>query len=186
MIILPIVERELRTAARRPLVHAARIVAATIACGITTWLLVGASARLPPERVGAALFAALATVGFFASLVAGVLLTADCISEEKREGTLGLLFLTDLRGRDIVLGKLAATSVTALFALLASLPILAIPLIAGGVTPAETGRMALVLVNTLFFSLALGLLVSAFARRERQAMIVTGVLLFVAAFGFDM
>ena len=29
--------------------------------------------------------------------------TADSLSAEKREGTLGLLFLTDLRGYDVVL-----------------------------------------------------------------------------------
>ena len=35
-------------------------------------------------------------------------MTADCLSEEKREGTLGLLFLTDLRGYDIVVSSSSA------------------------------------------------------------------------------
>ena len=36
---------------------------------------------------------------------------------------LGLLFLTDLRGHDIVLGKLAATSLRAVFGLVAIVPV---------------------------------------------------------------
>ena len=43
-------------------------------------------------------------------LLEGTRLAADCRGEEKREGTLGLLFLTDLQGYDVVLGKYLATS----------------------------------------------------------------------------
>ena len=41
----------------------------------------------------------------FFCAVAGIRATADSISSEKREGTIGLLLLTDLRGYDIVIGK---------------------------------------------------------------------------------
>ena len=70
-------------------------------------------------------------------LLSGVWFTADCLSEEKREGTLGLLFLTDLKGYDVVLGKLVATSLNGLYAVLAAVPILALPLLMGGVAPGE-------------------------------------------------
>jgi hypothetical protein len=103
-------------------------------------------------------------------LLAGVFFTADSLSEEKREGTLGLLFLTDLKGYDVVLGKLAATSVNAFYALLALLPVTALPLLMGGVTGEEFGRRALALVNALFISLATGLCVSIFARDGQRAM----------------
>ncbi|HQU46125.1 MAG TPA: hypothetical protein PK867_25150, partial [Pirellulales bacterium] len=43
------------------------------------------------------------------------MLTADCISSERREGTLGLLFLTDLRGHDVVLGKLVVAGLGAFY-----------------------------------------------------------------------
>ena len=51
------------------------------------------------------LFTVLNAIAFIFCLLAGVFLTADCLSEEKREGTLGLLFLTSLKGYDVVLGK---------------------------------------------------------------------------------
>ncbi|MBU6401762.1 MAG: ABC transporter permease, partial [Verrucomicrobia bacterium] len=106
---------------------------------------------------------------FIYCLSIGARITADCVSVEKRDGTLGLLFLTDLRGFDVALGKLAATSLSAIYGLLASVPILAIPLLLGGVGGAEFWRATLVLLNTLVFSLSAGLLVSALSRDERKA-----------------
>jgi hypothetical protein len=103
--------------------------------------------------------------------------TADCLSEEKREGTLGLLFLTDLKGYDVILGKLSATSLNSIYGLLAMLPILALSLVLGGVTPGEFWRMALALANLLFFSLCAGIWVSARSESERNAVVGTCVLI---------
>jgi ABC-type transport system involved in multi-copper enzyme maturation permease subunit len=70
------------------------------------------------------LFAVQTVCAFGLSLLAGLFLTSDCLSEEKREGTLGLLFLTDLKSHDIVLGKFVATALSALYCLLALLPVM--------------------------------------------------------------
>jgi len=105
------------------------------------------------------LFIAVGILAFAFSLLAGMFLTADCLSEEKREGTLGLLFLTPLKGHDVVFGKLIATSLHAFYGLLAILPLLALPLLMGGVTLGEFWRVNLVLVTTLFLSLAMGMFV---------------------------
>ena len=91
-------------------------------------------------------------------------------AREKREDTLGLLFLTDLKGYDVALGKFLGRSLNALYGLLALLPVLGLPLLLGGVTGREFWRMALALVNALLFSLALGLAVSAVARDSQRAM----------------
>jgi len=69
-----------------------------------------------------------------ATIVSGLFLTADCLSEEKREGTLGFLFLTDLRGYDVVFGKLVATSLRGFYAMLAALPVMGVTLVLGGIT----------------------------------------------------
>ena len=109
MTVLPIVERELRVAARRRFTYWIRVVLALGVMGIGGWVLLAAGSRTPP-RVGAGMFVAMSICAFGYCLLAGLWTTADCLSREKREGTLGLLFLTDLKGYDIVLGKLAATS----------------------------------------------------------------------------
>ena len=105
--------------------------------------------------------------------------TADCLSREKREGTLGLLFLTDLRGYDVVIGKLVASSINSVYGLLAVFPAMAIPLVLGGVTMGEFWRQMLALLNALFFSLTVGLLVSTLSRDERQTWARTVLLVLV-------
>ena len=81
--------------------------------------------------------------------------TADCLSSEKREGTLGFLFLTDLKAYDVVAGKLASSSLSAAYGLLAVMPVLTIPMLLGGVTIWDVARLGLVLANTLFFAMSL-------------------------------
>ncbi len=119
---------------------------------------------------GGSLFRFISLVGFAFCVLTGVFLTSDCLSEEKREGTLGFLFLTDLRGYDIMLGKLLATSLSAFYGVFAIFPVLAISLTLGGVTPGEFWRMVLVFINTLFFSLAAGVFVSSISRLDNRAM----------------
>ena len=175
MTFLPIVERELRTAARRRGTYWNRATAALAAILVfagTFWF----ERQVAPKELGQHIFYVLSGLFLLSSLVAGIRYTADCLSEEKREGTLGLLFLTDLKGYDVVLGKLAATSVNAFYGLIAIFPVLAIPLLLGGVSIGEFWRIVLVLANTLFFSLAAGIFVSGTSRSARKAMSGTLVL----------
>ena len=170
MTALPIVERELRVASRRPATHLLRVAAALVAMVVFGWMMLTWLQVVPSALHGRYLFRALFGFAFVYCLFVGARLTADCLSEEKREGTLGLLFLTDLKGYVVVLGKLAATSINSIYALLAIIPVMSVPVQLGGVTAADLWQSALVLLNTLFFSLASGVLVSALSRNERKAM----------------
>jgi ABC-type transport system involved in multi-copper enzyme maturation permease subunit len=182
MSFLPIVDRELRVAARRKGSYRIRFWTALLAmlsCFLSLGFFWMARGR---AGAGAALFDMLTGYAFGLCLLAGVFFTANTLSEEYREGTLGLLFLTDLKGYDIVLGKFIATSLTAFYGLLALLPLTGMPLLLGGVTAGEFWRSALCLVNALFFSLATGIWVSAWSRDPRRAMGSTfALLLFLSA-----
>jgi ABC-type transport system involved in cytochrome c biogenesis permease component len=168
MSFLPVVARELRVAARRKGTWRTRFLAVLSALVVFLWIFGTMSRFARPEQISEALFHGMVWLAFAYALVIGAFTTADCLSEEKREGTLGLLFLTDLKGLDIVLGKLAATSLNAVYGLLAIFPIMAIPLLMGGVRGEDMAKAALALVNTLFLSLAVGMLVSAHGRDERR------------------
>lgn len=180
MTFLPIVERELRLAARKRLTFWLRVVAALVAMmiggGFLLLTLVPMGGRM---QLGGALFAMLTWMSLAAVLSAGIFFTSDCLSEEKREGTLGFLFLTDLRGYDVVLGKLLATSLRCVFGLLAIFPILAITQLMGGVEAGQFWRTLLALLHALFFSLAAGMFVSAVSRNSQKAMSATLVLLVI-------
>lgn len=180
MTVLPIVERELRVATRKRFTYWLRVIAAAVALIIgggyfllmTVTPFAGAGFAL-----GGPLFAILTWLCLAATLSAGLFFTSDCLSEEKREGTLGFLFLTDLRGYDVVLGKLFVTSLRCAFALLAVFPILALTLLLGGVAPAQFWKALLALLNAMFFSLATGMFVSSLSRDGQKALAATLVLL---------
>jgi ABC-type transport system involved in multi-copper enzyme maturation permease subunit len=172
MTFLPIAERELRVAARRKGTYWSRLLAAMLALlifgGFVTIAELGNQSWA--GQLGTILFSVFSWLSFAFVCVAGVFLTSDCLSEEKREGTLGLLFLTDLRGYDVVLGKLLSHSLVAAYGLLAAFPVIGLAFLLGGVTGAEFGRCVLVLCNTLFFSLSAGMFVSSISRDPHKSM----------------
>jgi ABC-type transport system involved in multi-copper enzyme maturation permease subunit len=169
MTFLPIVARELLVAARRPMTYWSRAAVVLVVVIVSAWVfMVQTGAR--SSEIGRMLFYVLTAGAGFYCLFAGVRSTADCLSEEKREGTLGLLFLTSLRGHDIVLGKLAANSLGSIYGLLAIIPALGLPLLLGGTPAGQFARVSLGLLATLLFSLTAGLLASAMCRSSRKAM----------------
>ena len=125
--------------------------------------------------MGQGLLSAVVSAGFLLSCAA-CLLTADVISSERRDGTLGLLLLTRVSAFDVLVGKLGSAGLTSLCALVAFMPMLMIPVLAGGVTGGEAFRKGLVLPDTLFLALAAGLWASAggheWLKTARTALII--------------
>lgn len=170
MSLLPIVRRELRVASLRRSTYRIRWWTALLAIGISFFSLVLAQVNPAQGAAGGLAFGLLAWGAFGLCLLSGVFLTADVLSEEKRGGTLGLLFLTDLKGYDVVLGKFMAQWLNAFYGLLAVLPALALPLLLGGVTGGQFWRTVVALIGMLFFSLAVGIWVSALGWNGRKTM----------------
>jgi ABC-type transport system involved in cytochrome c biogenesis permease component len=180
MTFLPIVERELRVAARRPATYWTRSAMGlgSILIGVLVFVF---CFGLPAQQTTQFIFQGLAWLLMLYCLLLGRA-TTDCLSREKREGTLGLLFLTNLKGHDVVLGKLAATSLGSFYALLAAVPVLAVPLLMGGVSSGEFWRMVLTLIDTSLFCLVVGVFSSALCREHRQAAALNlNLLLLLAA-----
>jgi hypothetical protein len=169
MTILPVVTRELQVASRRRSTYASRVVAVAIALVLGGWIMLTLPRFFPTNLVGAQLFKVLSWFAFVYALISGAKATADTMSSEKRQGTLGLLFLTDLKGYDVLLGKFVAASLDTFYALMAIMPLLALPLLMGGVTAGEFWRVALAVFGTLIFSLSAGMLASSLSFVERKA-----------------
>ena len=157
---LPIVERELRLASRKLGSWLWRWIIAIVAvCFGGLWL--GIAYLEGGMMKGDIFFAILAWACFAYCLLAGLWTTSDTLTQEKTDGTLGLLFLTDLRGYDVVLGKMITASLKSFYGVLAVLPVLALPLLMGGVTNDQFLRTVGGLLNILVFSLSLGMFFSA-------------------------
>ena len=187
MTCLPIIERELRVQSRKGATYWTRFGVALFGVLIGLMQINLSSALGGVAAAGNAAFQALVGAAF-AVCCCACLMTADAISSERREGTLGLLFLTHVRGHDVLLGKLASAALAGLCAVLAFLPVLMIPVLSGGVTGGETLRKGLVLLDTLFFALAVGLWVSARGETwmvaiRKAALLMLGILIVPLIYG---
>jgi hypothetical protein len=181
MALLPIVDRELRVVSRKTSLYWGRLLFAGI--GIMT-LCLSLLSKDVPSRMSQAMFLNLAMFTFVYCALAGVWATADCLSEERRGDTLGLLFLTNLRGIDVVMGKMMASSLRSVYGVVAVFPVMAVPLILGGVDFAEFCRVMFVLVVTLFVSLSLGVVVSSRSRSAvKSGAAVFFIMLGICLFG---
>lgn len=170
---LPIVQRELRVVSRKKAIYLSRSLSGFISATFVALLLI--LSPVGPNGGGQYVFSFFIYLAALFCGLEGVRKVSDAVSEEKREGTLGLLFLTDLRGYDIILGKLAAHSLRSFHALLAFLPVLAITLLLGGTTLGQFWRAAAVLVNALFVSLAIGIWISTLST-QRSLTATLGIL----------
>jgi hypothetical protein len=160
MTIMPLIGRQLRVRARSPAAYWTRFGAALAGTLVCLSTLTGLS---NPALMGAFAFQGLVVAAFVLCCFSGFL-TVDGISRERREGTLGLLFLTRVRTLDVLLGNFGAAGIASLCALAALAPVLIIPVLAGGVTGGEAARKVLALFDTMFLSLAAGLWASAGGR----------------------
>lgn len=178
MKVLPVVERELRAIARRPSAYWMRSGAALASFVAIGYVALIGAAGLPAANQGRNLFEILSLCALIYCLLAGVRGTSDALSGEKREGTLGLLFLTDLKGYDVVIGKLVSVSINSVYGIFAIAPALALAFMVGGTSGTQFLLMLTFLLNTLFFSLAVGICVSTFSQQERPAMGATLAIVF--------
>ena len=126
---LPVIERELRAEARHAFTYWLRVLGAAALLAVAA---VDALERGLPLHQGRELFQVLSNALFAAIWIFVPLVTADCVSCERREGTLGLLFLTPLRAGDIVLAKGLAHGLRA-----AVIGLAVLPLLMGGVSRVE-------------------------------------------------
>ncbi len=177
---LPVIEMEMRSASRRKWTFIVRLLFAL--SGAATCLAVLALPEPAPARKGHIMLVLLSYLSLAFCLFAGGFLTADCVSSEKRDGTLGLLFLTPLNGMDIVLGKMVCHGLQMFYGLCAVFPVFFLPLLAGGVTWSEVSRIVLALALALMLGSSIGVLVSVLATDSRRTMMATiASLVFVAA-----
>ncbi len=162
--------RELHVAARRRSTFQIRFLGAVGATLFGGVVLMASTLPGVPGVSGRGLFLTLMGAAMAMALVSGTILTADSLSREKREGTLGLLFLTDLTGLDVVAGKYVALSLVPFQGFLSVFPVVAMSIFMGGVTPGEFWRVLLVVVTTIFLSLSVGMWVSSRVTEDREAV----------------
>jgi ABC-type transport system involved in multi-copper enzyme maturation permease subunit len=111
--------------------------------------------------------------------------TATAIAEEKQRRTLDYLLATDLRNREIVLGKLTSRLLTMFLLLLGGLPVLSFVQFLGGVDPNLVLAGFAATAASMLSLGSLGILYSVYADRPLNAVLSTyalaGVYLIVSS-----
>jgi ABC-type transport system involved in cytochrome c biogenesis permease component len=168
MLSIPVITREMVVAARQPLYY--RMREAVVGLSILFMFAVVFDQGGGPGS-GLKLYTALHCSVVTMILFFAPALTGDSISREKRDGTLDLLFLTPLTGPLIVSSKLFSNALRMLTIWLACLPVVVIPVLAGGVSPLLIALSLSVQFICLVLSLLAGLTVSIFVQRALAAVL---------------
>jgi ABC-type transport system involved in multi-copper enzyme maturation permease subunit len=165
----PVLQRELRAESRNPVFRRLRLVTVLAVMGVIGLYLSQVSGLA--AQSGQQLFVIVhVTVGLFLLAVCP-LLTADCLSRERREGTMGLLFLTPLRPGEIVLGKAAIHLLRAFALWLAAVPVMAIPFLFGGVSVGDLALALLLELSVVATGLSAGVFASILTKRAELAVL---------------
>ena len=129
MTLFPIVVRELRARSRLKATFWLRALVVIVGILICLPQLTIAGSYTAPSQIGKSIFYSVVIAAFVLSSC-GCFLTADALSSERREGTLGLLLLTRVKVLDILLGKLSSIGLSSICGLIAFSPFLMLPLFA--------------------------------------------------------
>ncbi len=175
----PIFNRELLTVPRRDRHYVARAayLGALWVVAITAWLAtlgwsraatLGETARFGPIVFQLLTYVELSLFLFFAALSA-----ASAISQEKDRRTFILLLMTDLRNHEIVLGKLLGSLLPIGALLAATVPLLMMLLMLGGIALHQVLQAVLIVAATAVAAGSLGGLVALWRDRTFQSLAMT-------------
>lgn len=157
------------------------------------WSRLFEQGKVPPSQMSAfaeAVFVIFLGLQFALAILITPAYTAAAITDEKERNTLAFLLATDLRGRELVLGKFAARVLNVLLLLFVGLPIVGLLELLGGVELGIVLSGLTMLVTMVVMLAALSILASVYARRSRAAVIATYLLplvyVFLSSLAFEL
>ncbi|MBN2307625.1 MAG: hypothetical protein JXR94_01560 [Candidatus Hydrogenedentes bacterium] len=178
---LPLAELELTRAGRRGSTYALRgiVVGLTWLGFLWVWsmfVLLGRDDQFLLEMVGPFTAGVARALQLFAVFAVGALFSAGLIAEEKRDRTLGLLLMADIRALDIFLAKFLTAFLYVELLALGALPVLAIASLLGGISVPGMALQLLILTAATLAVCAMGLLSSTLSERPIEALFRLAVL----------
>ena len=167
-LIPPLVGRELLAYARQPWTYWLRSLA-TLGAVLVLAVLGGSGRNRLGSTDGLPLFQGLVAILFLIASLNGLRSACNCVGAERRQGTLPLLFLANLKLNTILVSKLVTNSMRSAFALLATLPVLGLCVLLGGVSGRVFVQGALAILATAWLSMMIGLYQSCRNQSEHEA-----------------
>src|SRR6478672_6201952 len=175
--------REAAVAPRRASFFVARtlFVGTLFALTLTAWQLLVGSQRLDSigdlAWFGAAAFQILAPLQLAVAMPFSALLVASAVALEKDRKTLDLLLLTSLSDTELVVGKLLAGMLSVIVVVVATLPLLMIVALLGGVSNGQIVRVLAVTLASALVAGSLGSTIALWREKTFQALAMTALVL---------
>lgn len=179
----PIFNREWVILPRRPRHYPMRVayLGGLWVVALTAWLSTGQWQRMATlgetARLGPLLFQILSMVQLTFLLFFSALSAASAVSQEKDRRTFILLLITDMRDREIVLGKIFGSLLPIVFLLAGTLPLLSSLLLLGGVAPFQVLEAMVILCSTALVAGSVGGLVALWREKTFPALALTTLVL---------
>lgn len=178
--LLTLFNRSIRLDARGVKGHAFRIAFALfIYFGLLSAYLTSLSFGAPGLRF----FSSICYLNLFFIALAGMSFFATAVTEEKEEGTLGLLKMAGMSRGAILLGKSTSRLLSSILLLVIQVPFLLLAITLGGVLYGQVAAAAVTLVSFLAFTANVALLFSTLCKRSGTAVAFT-LMAIVARFLF--
>jgi ABC-type transport system involved in multi-copper enzyme maturation permease subunit len=183
LLVGPVFSREVATAPRNWRLYFLRAVYVAALLGLicTAWLIVFGSQPVRTlgdlSRFGSAVFSLIAPVQLAIAMGFSALLTAAAVAQEKDRRTLDLLLMTRMTNSELVVGRLLASMLTVLVMVLASLPLLMLLTLLGGVSHQQVARVFGVTVIAALAAGSLGSMLALWREKTFQTLAITALAL---------
>lgn len=171
--------RELITRPRRRLFYTKRV---AYVIGVILFLLIFAAMTPGGSTLGLSIFMALSYTSLGAMYILPLFIASSMVMQERKDRTLGLLFMTDLTGTTIVSGKFLTASFSALIIISSVLPLFILTTVLGGVQAEQVLKAFGILLGTAYLATSAGLFTGIAAKSEQSVtwiILVIGFLLFI-------
>lgn len=192
MLIGPVFIREIITTPRSVRIYLMRAGYVTALFGLvfTAWLILFGSKQQSGlgdlARFGSAIFMVLAPLQLAMAVAFSALLTAAAVAQEKDRRTLDLLLMTNLSNSELVLGKLLASILSVVVPAVASIALLMLITLLGGVSYRQVFRVVAVTFAAAAVSGSLGSMIALWRERTFQSLALTALLLVLWLIGGEV
>lgn len=182
----PILLKQLRTEFRKNRFFYSHFVCLAVLGGalLLTITTMASDVNITPTQVGQQIFGRFLFIQFFIVVLIFPVFSATAFTEERSNLSLDLLLITTLSPEEIVWGKFLASSFYCLLYIMATLPLLAISFLFGGITLGDVAAAyAFLIALTLLVSM-LSLCVSSCFSSNTRATLTVYILVFLGLLGF--
>lgn len=185
----PVFEYEWLRSSRRWQMYATRafMVGGLLGALVVVWYAEMAGQQLASTRaqarVGQAFFYAIVGTQLALVLLAAPAVTAGAVCLDKARGALTHLLVTDLTDGEIVLGKLVSRLIPVVGVVLATLPVMALATLLGGIDPVPLTGATLIALGAGILSATLGLVLSVWGRKTQDVLLLSYALILIWVLG---